>query len=108
MDKDFGGIVWTKHALSRMRERGIKQGDAWAAWRNPEQSRKSKNGGSWVYYKTYNQQTIEVVAKRNDEGKWIVLSVWSKPVGSYQKAGKKSSLLQKIVRRVVWGKVKLN
>ena len=29
MDRNFGGVIWTNHALDRLRERGIKQGDAW-------------------------------------------------------------------------------
>ena len=65
MDNPYGGIRWTDHALQRMRERGIKQGDAWAAWRRPDQSRKG-NSGNWVYYKTYGDTKIEVVAKQNE------------------------------------------
>lgn len=84
MDNHFGGIIWTNHALDRMRERGIKQGDAWATWNRPEQSRKGSSG-NWVYYRTYPSvsgpaQRIEVVATQNEKKEWIILSVWSKPV----------------------------
>lgn len=78
MDKNFGGIIWTNHAISRMQERGISQGDAWATWRNPDQSRPGTSKDTWVYYRTYNGLRIEVVASKNDKGEWIVLSVWSK------------------------------
>ena len=81
MDRNYGGVIWTNHALQRLQERGIKQGDAWATWRNPEQSRKGSNiNGSWVYYKTYGDQRIEVVAKQNEKKEWVIMSVWSKPV----------------------------
>lgn len=91
MDRNFGGVIWTDHALQRLRERGISQSDAWATWRNPEQSREGSNkNGSWVYYKTYptppkgsegaSGQKIEVVAKKNEKGEWIIMSVWSRPV----------------------------
>jgi len=87
MKKDYGGVIWTNHALERLRERGISQGDAWATFNRPDQSRKGSNQkGSWVYYKTYGSEKIEVVAKKNEEGKWIVLSVWSRPV--YEKTVK--------------------
>ena len=33
MDRNFGGVVWTDHALRRLKQRGISQGDAWATWR---------------------------------------------------------------------------
>lgn len=87
MDNNFGGVIWTNHAIERMREREIKQGDAWATWRNPDQSRKGSAKDTWIYYKTYDQFRIEVVAKKNERGEWIILSVWSKMVNdnSYKK-----------------------
>lgn len=94
MDNHYGGIIWTNHALDRLRQRGIKQGDAWATWRNPEESKKGSTAGSWVYHRTYGSTQIEVVAKQNDlpagrQGKreWIILSVWSRSVpGNYNKS----------------------
>lgn len=80
MDQHFGGVIWTNHALERLRERGISQSDAWATWSTPDQSRYAATKGAWVYYKTYDDQKIEVVAKKNEEGKWIILTVWSRPV----------------------------
>jgi hypothetical protein len=82
MDNHFGGVIWTNHAISRMRQRGIKQGDAWATWNRPEQSRKGSGAsqGAWVYYRTWGNQKIEVVAKQNEKREWIVISVWSDPV----------------------------
>lgn len=85
MDNHYGGVIWTNHALDRLRERGIKQGDAWATWRNPQESRKGTVVGSWVYHRTYGSTQIEVVAKHlpaqaGNKEKWIILSVWSKPV----------------------------
>lgn len=78
MDPKFGGVIWTNHAIQRMEERGISQGDAWATWRRPDQSRYASAKGAWVYYKTYPNNKIEVVAKKNERGEWIILSVWSK------------------------------
>ena len=97
MNNDFGGIRWTNHALQRMRERGIKQGDAWATWRRPDQSRKGKSG-KWVYYKTYGNQKIEVVAKKNEKKEWIILSVWSRQV--FGRTQKPEPLLKLLWRRI--------
>jgi hypothetical protein len=80
MDNHFGGVIWTNHAIERLRQRRIKQGDAWATWNNPDQSRKGAALGSWVYYKTYRDTKIEVVAKKNEKKEWLILSVWSKEV----------------------------
>jgi hypothetical protein len=82
MDNHFRGVIWTNHALDRLRERGIKQGDAWATWRNPQASKKGTVMGSWVYYRNYSGTQIEVVAKKNEHGEWLIISVWSRPVSS--------------------------
>lgn len=78
MDNHFGGVIWTNHALDRLRERGVKQGDAWATWRSPQTSKKGSALGSWVYYRNYGSTQIEVVAKQNEKKEWIILSVWSR------------------------------
>jgi hypothetical protein len=108
MDKNFGGVIWTNHALQRLRERNIKQGDAWATWSHPDQSRYAATKGAWVYYKTYGKEKIEVVAKQNEKKQWIILSVWSRPIydkfttPNYpqkdQKQQKKHSLLMRFLR----------
>lgn len=98
MDNHFGGVIWTNHALDRLRERGIKQGDAWATWRNPQETRKGKSG-NWVYYRNYDSTQIEVVAKQNEKGEWLILSVWSKPVYS-ERTNHKESFLEFIFRKL--------
>jgi hypothetical protein len=74
--RNYKGLLFTDHALSRMRERGVSQSDAWVAWRNPDQSRYAKSRGAWIYYKTFGNTKIEVVAKKNEKGEWIILSVF--------------------------------
>ena len=107
MKNDFGGIIWTNHALSRLQERNISQGDAWATFNRPDQSRFAKAKGAWIYYKTYPSnkfsdtkfEKIEVVAKKNEKGKWIILSVWSRP--DYKKPSKKpESLFRLLLNRL--------
>lgn len=108
MNNKYGEVIWTNHALKRLQERGISQGDAWATWNRPEQSRYAVSKGAWVYYRTYNNQRIEVVAKKNEDGKWIILSVWSKNIlqkNNQQKILEKdnSSIIVKILRRIFFG-----
>ena len=80
IDRNFGGVIWTNHALAKLQQRGIRQGDAWATWRSSEQSRKGKVPGAWIYYRTYGNDRIEVVAKKNEKGQWLILSVWSRHI----------------------------
>ncbi len=93
MDNHFGGVIWTNHALKRLHERGIKQGDAWATWNHPEQSYKTrlhKGDDAWRYYRTYGRERIEVVAKKNEKSEWIILSVWSDHITSPKSLNLKS------------------
>lgn len=102
MDKNFGGVIWTDHALSRLRERELKQGDAWATFRRPDQSRFAKAKGAWVYYKTFRNQKIEVVAKKNDKKEWVILSVWSRPVFTKkEKKPSKDSFFKRFIRKLM-------
>lgn len=98
MERKYKGVIWTNHALDRLKQRGISQGDAWATFNRPDQSRFAKAKDAWVYYKTYGDQKIEVVAKKNEKGEWIILSVWSRPV--YGKSKKPDSLLSLIWKRI--------
>ncbi|MBI3290544.1 DUF4258 domain-containing protein [Candidatus Microgenomates bacterium] len=80
MANNYGGVIWTDHALARLKERGIKQEDALSAWNNPDRKRPGTNkNGTNVYYKNYGKQQLEVVSKKNDRGEWVILSVWSRP-----------------------------
>ena len=85
MDNHYKGLIWTNHALQRLKERGVSQGDAWATWNHPDQSRpgSGSKSGAWVYYRTWGNQKIEVVAKKNEKGEWIVISVWADCVNNY-------------------------
>ena len=97
-DRNFGGVIWTNHALAKLKDRGISQSDAWATWRNPQQSRKANIPGAWVYYKTYGSEKIEVVAKKNERGEWVILSVWSSPV--FGKETKTEPFLRFLLRKL--------
>lgn len=100
MDRNFGGVVWTNHALDRLRERGIKQGDAWAAFQRPDQSRFASSKKAWIYYRTFEEKKIEVVAKKDLKGKWVILSVWSKPAGEKFAQEKVESLFSLVIKRL--------
>ena len=94
MQRDFGGVIWTNHAIERMKDRKIKQGDAWSTWKRPDVSEYNKVKGVWVYKRTYPGEKIEVVAKKNEKGEWIILSVWNKYLNTSGSMHSKKSLIQ--------------
>ena len=79
-DRNYGGVIWTNHALQRLKERGVNQGDAWAAWNRPDSSKFDNQRNVWIYKRVYNNYEIEIVAKKNEQGKWIVLSTWANAI----------------------------
>jgi hypothetical protein len=97
MDQKYGGIIWTNHALERLKERGIKQGDAWTTWKRPDQSRFAKTKNAWVYYKTWGSRRVEVVAKQNERKEWVVMTVWDKNIEEFPP---KPSLIRWLIKKI--------
>lgn len=78
MSNRYRELIFTDHALSRLRERQIPLADAWYTWRRPDTTTKGKAAGSWKYTRSKGDQTMRVVAKQNEKKEWVVLSVWTK------------------------------
>jgi len=95
MDRHFRGLIWTNHALAKLKERGISQADAWATWKRPDNSRYAQSKQAWIYYRVIRNQKIEVVAKKNEYNQWLILSVWSKTI----KKPKSSSVSSKFLKK---------
>ncbi|MBI4028782.1 MAG: DUF4258 domain-containing protein [Candidatus Blackburnbacteria bacterium] len=83
MDRKYGGVIWTNHAIQRLEERRINPSEVLATWSNPDQSRPATARNSWIYYRTFGNEKIEVVASKNEKGETVILSVWSRPVYSH-------------------------
>ena len=84
MDPRYGGVIWTNHARKRLYERQITQSDAWYSFQHPDKQLPGKVPGSKRYYKDYDNQRIEVIATQNEKKEWIILSCWSKIMGTGQ------------------------
>ncbi|OGD62468.1 hypothetical protein A2160_00075 [Candidatus Beckwithbacteria bacterium RBG_13_42_9] len=103
MDKNYGNVIWTNHVLQRLTERHISQADSWATWRNPDNSRYAASRSAWVYYRTIGGKKFEVVAKKNKQGQWVILSVWCKPVfKNKSKQSKSNSFWKLILNQLFW------
>lgn len=107
MDRNYKGIIWTNHALQRLKQRGLSQADAYATWNNPDESRYAQSKGGWVYYKNLGNRKIEVVAKQNDRKQWLIISVWAKGISDHHhkyskhKSHKKQSLLTRFLKKLL-------
>lgn len=77
-------MIFTNHAKARMQERRITQAQVYGTLTHPDRSRYSKEQSSFIYNKTYGSQMIEVVASKNPQQQWVVVSVWSRPLSRLQ------------------------
>lgn len=80
MDRYYGGVIWTNHILQRMKERGLTQSDVLWVFNHPEKTVAASDPGAYRFYRNHNNLRLEVIAKKNEEGKWIMMSCWSKPL----------------------------
>lgn len=108
--RTHGGVIWTNHALERLKGRKIPQEIAWKAFRFPEVTQKGKASGSFEFIKKLDIYTVTVIAKKNDRREWVIVSCWIDPPlpGSVdlQRKEKKISTLSWVIsvfRRAFFG-----
>ncbi len=107
MERKYLNLIFTNHAINRLYNRGITQAKAYETFSNPDGQLPGKIAGSIKFYKNYGKQRIEVVAKKNEKGEWVVFSCWSKfkektPYLKNKLAYQyQEPLLQKIIGRLV-------
>lgn len=75
---EYKNLIFTKHVLERMKERGVFYKDVFWVFNNPDQAWEGKTPGSKKFYKEYKRKRYSLVAKKSEEGKWILLTCWVK------------------------------
>jgi len=74
--KSYKGVIWTNHAIDRLRARNIPQEYAWKAFRFPDSTKRGKASDSNEYIKKIDRYTVTIIAKQNEKKEWLILSVW--------------------------------
>lgn len=74
--REYGGVIWTDHALERLKKRKIAQSDALAVLKNPDRTFPGKKEASVKFIRTIQGRPIHAVASLNEKKQWVVLSVW--------------------------------
>jgi len=101
MENKYLDVIFTNHAINRLYNRGITQSDAWYTFKHPDGILEGKIPGSKKFYKNYGGQRIEVVAKQNEKGEWVILSCWSSYVGNGKPLVRKETFLEKIINKAL-------
>jgi hypothetical protein len=94
------GLIFTNHAINRLHNRGISQEKAYETFAHPDGQLNGKIPGSVKFYKKYDEQRIEIVAKKNDKNEWVILSCWSK-LKEKTPFHYQEPLLQKIISNLI-------
>lgn len=100
-----GGIIWTNHALSRLRERKLPQHIAFSAFQNPDQRRNGRKNGTHEFIKQHGKHTITLIASRNERKEWVVLSCWIDPPFPGTSDHRKREAWRKYKKSGFWGKL---
>ncbi len=74
--RNYGGMIWTDHALWQLKRRKIFQSDALAVLRHPDRTIPGKKENSVKFMRKINERLIQVVATLNENKKWVVMSAW--------------------------------
>lgn len=109
-------VVFTDHAIKRMHQRGISGDWAWQSVKQPDKTSAGKERHTTEFIKQFNAHMVTTIAKKNDIGEWVVLSVWMDPPlkgtsdfskhEKYQKRMNKNRVLdRKMEKASFWGKV---
>lgn len=99
----YGGLIWTNHAILRLKERGFSQDQALLAFKNPDQSFKGKKGGV-EYRKRIENSLLTLIAKQNERREWVVISAWVDPPLPGSPDWKKREEYRKYQKASFWGK----
>ncbi len=77
MDKHYQNLIFTDHALDRIKLRTISQHQVQQILTHPEKTFPSHKPDQIKFIRTLNNRTIHVVVKQlADQKKWLIISVW--------------------------------
>lgn len=72
-------IVFTTHSIERMKQRGISGEWAWQTVKHPDINVPGKEKHTTEFIKNFDAHKVTAIAKKNEVGEWVVLSVWMDP-----------------------------
>lgn len=108
----FGGAIWTNHAIERMQQRKLTQEMALQSFQHPDRELPGKQSGTMEYQRRFGKSLVTIIAKKNENGEWIILSCWIDPplygTQDYSKKEKYNTYMDKYRRASFWGKVWLD
>src|SRR5690349_16106475 len=75
----YGGVIWTNHALQRLKERRLPQKMVLETFNAPDNRFNGKQPGTLEYEKRIGNYFVTLIAKQNERKEWLILSCWVEP-----------------------------
>lgn len=107
-------VVFTNHAIERMKQRGITGDWVWQTVKQPDEKRSGKEKHTTEFVRAFGKHSVIAVSKKNGIGEWVVLSAWMDPPiegtddfykrEKYLKKQEKNRLLSKQMERASFWK----
>ena len=101
----YDNLIWTNHAIERMKARGLSQEVASQAFYNPHHRKNGKTTGSYEYIKKTGNKVVTVIGKQNEKHEWFVISAWIDPPLQGSSDAKAQLYYQKYRSASLWGKL---
>lgn len=101
----YGGIIWTNHALKKLKERGLYQDIALQAFKYPDKTFQGKKEGTFEYQKRVDKSFVTIIATKNENDEWIVISAWIDPPLPGSIDYKKREEYRNYQKASFWGKL---
>lgn len=72
------GLIWTNHILERMNERKLSFDDVYWVFKKPDEFHYDEKKGTYKYYRYLDNSRLAVVATKNDNKEWVLMTCWIK------------------------------
>lgn len=102
---NYGGYIWTNHALDRLYERRCPQDYALQAVLYPDEAFPGKRPGTSEYRKKIGAHTITLIVTTTENNEPLVISAWADPPFPGSADFSKKNRYQQYRKAGFWGKM---
>ena len=102
MKKEYQGVIFTNHALNRLYNRQVGQQKACLTLKKPQKKEPGKTLGSFKFSRDFDDYLLQLIAKKNNQNQWIILTCWVKDK-SPRRQTKKRSFLSRLLKSFLGG-----
>ena len=103
-ENSYKDLIFTNHALKRMKERGIKKDQVWETYNSNSQLEYIRNGMSQKH-KKFGDFEMSVIFKKNAKNEVIIVSCWVEPPLPGTKDAREKEWYQKYKNAGFWRKI---